>query len=100
MAAIEVSCFSCQASLEFVDRVGFRAECEKCGEDVHVCRNCTHYDPKAYNECRESSADMIREKNRSNYCDYFSPRSGGTSEAQKKLDLLSAAEALFKKKDS
>lgn len=83
--------------MTFTERVGIREECEACGEDVHVCRNCRFYDASAYNECREPSADVIREKERANRCDYF--EAGGSFEADdKKDDLLSAAEALFKKK--
>lgn len=79
-------------------KVGFREECYKCHTDLHVCKNCLHYDPKAYNECRETQADVVREKERANFCDYFSPsdKSGGLG--SNKDDLLSAAEALFKTK--
>ncbi|MBN8541346.1 MAG: hypothetical protein J0L82_13220 [Deltaproteobacteria bacterium] len=76
---------------------GRRDECEKCRADVHVCRNCRHYDPKSYNECREPQADRIQEKSRANFCDFFLPgtASGGISEREKQK---AAAEALFKKK--
>jgi hypothetical protein len=40
----------------------------------------------------------VLEKDRSNYCDFFSPGSNANA-AQEKDKLLSAAEALFKKKD-
>lgn len=43
---------------------------------MHVCRNCAHHDTSAYNECREPQADRVLEKERSNFCDYFTPRSG------------------------
>lgn len=96
---IELSCFSCGKPLQFVDRVGLREECPHCHADVHVCRNCHHYDPKVYNECKETSAEVVREKDRANYCDHFQARSGNVTAANKaQQDLLSAAEALFKKK--
>lgn len=84
--------------MEFPDNVGFRAECEHCGADAHACKNCEFYDPKVYNECRETSADVVREKDRNNYCDFFQARSGGGKAADPQKDLLAAAEALFKKK--
>lgn len=83
--------------MEFVDRIPRRSECSKCGADAHVCKNCQHYDPKVYNECRETSAEVVREKDRSNYCDHFCA-SGAGPVADAKVDLFSAAEALFKKK--
>jgi hypothetical protein len=92
---VEVVCFSCKAKTAFSDKLGFRAECN-CGEDLHVCKNCDFYDAKVYNECRESSADVIREKGRANYCEYFRARTSQDKEADKKA-MLAAAEALFKK---
>lgn len=65
---------------------------------MHVCRNCKHYDRSAYNECREPSAEVVREKDRANFCDFFTPGDGGKGAVDKKNDLLAAAEALFKKK--
>ena len=96
---IELQCWSCNKKLEFSDTVGFRAECDACGADTHVCKSCEFYDPKVYNECRETSADVVRDKEKANYCEYFQPRASAGGAAQnKKQDLLAAAEALFKKK--
>ena len=78
--------------------MGIRDECEHCHEDSHCCMNCKFYDPKAYNECRETSADVVRQKARSNFCDFFQPGSGQVSERQDREKLLKAANALFKKK--
>ncbi len=99
MALVKFQCFSCGETLEFVDRVGFREECTQCNEDCHVCRNCEFYDANAYNECRESSADVVREKGRANYCEYFQANSSAKRRGSASQDdLLLAAEALFKKK--
>jgi hypothetical protein len=58
-----------------------------------------HYDVAFNNSCREPVADLVADKERANFCEYFKPAVGRTvvaappkSEAQKKL------EALFKKK--
>lgn len=92
-----VFCFSCGKETEFTDRIGRTQECIFCRADLHVCKNCQFYDPKVYNECRESSADVVREKDRSNYCDYFSPRETPAEGKSKEDQLREAAEALFKK---
>jgi hypothetical protein len=97
MATITLSCFECGAKLEFQDQIGRRDECSKCGADVRVCKNCEFYDPKVYNECRETSADPVREKQRSNLCDFFRPRSKDGSGSASADALKAAAEALFKK---
>lgn len=94
---MEVTCFSCHQSNSFQGKIGFRDECLHCRNDLHVCKNCEFYDPKVYNECRETSADVVREKERANYCDFFSPRKGGQAVDDHKAKLKSAAEALFKK---
>jgi hypothetical protein len=98
MAQISLRCFHCGTELQFSDRVPVRAECEKCHSDAHVCKNCAFYDPKVYNECKEPQAEVVREKERANVCDYFQPGGGAGGNAKSKADLLSAAEALFKKK--
>lgn len=95
----QVICYQCHTADTFEGKLGFRAACPKCGEDLHVCLNCDMHDPKVYNECREPSADVVREKSRSNFCDFFTPKvaaQGGQGTARDAL--LSAAEALFKKK--
>lgn len=99
MSKVQFKCFSCGTEVRLDSSPGRREECLKCGADLHVCRNCRHYDSSAYNECREPSADVVREKDRSNFCDFFDA-SGANSAggADKKNDLLAAAEALFKKK--
>ena len=96
--AVQLNCFSCHKTLEFADaKVGFREECPHCRADVHVCRNCQHYDPRVYNECRETSAEVVRERERANYCEYFVVGNAGTQQTDRTAALKAAAEALFKK---
>ncbi len=97
--ALKVQCFSCGTINEVSERVGRRDECEKCFTDLHVCKNCRFYDPAAYNECKETSADVVREKEEANFCDYFEPGSGSHQKDERDT-LLAQAEALFGKKES
>ena len=95
----KVQCYKCNVITE-AEKIGFRQSCDNCYEDLHICLNCVFYDENVYNECKEVSAERITVKDRSNLCDFFSPKSGDPS-AQKtdpKADLLAQAEALFKKK--
>ncbi len=95
---ISVFCFSCQKVNSGLLSIGRKDECQFCGADLHVCKNCDFYDPKVYNDCQESQADVVRERERSNFCDYFKPKgSGGASSEKDKLKA--AAESLFKKKE-
>ena len=92
-------CFACgrPVALAAGERVGFRASCDGCGADLHVCRNCRHHDPAAYNECREPNAERVGERDRANRCDYFLPgeRAAAASASERsKQDL----DALFRKR--
>lgn len=99
MPAIKFACYKCATAIEVQDRVGRRDECPSCKSDLHSCMMCEFYDVKAYNSCKESAADVVKEKDRSNFCDYFSPNTkGGGVNGTSKADLMAAAEALFKKK--
>lgn len=94
----EVVCFSCQKKVPTFGSVGRRDECPFCKADLHVCKNCAHYDKTAYNECREPVAGVVLEKDRANFCDHFVPGQGAGAAGKSAQDLRAAAEALFKKK--
>lgn len=93
---MEITCFRCQTKLLVPEPISRKEECPKCGEDVRCCRNCEFYDPKVYNECKETQADRILDKDRSNLCDFFKPKQSGPSVQSDKEKQLLAAEALFK----
>ena len=99
-STVIITCFHCGKTTTFSERVGFRAECEHCHADARCCRNCKFYDPKAYNECREPSAEVQQVKDRSNRCDFFQANGivGVTSTEKSAADLMKAAEDLFKKR--
>ena len=71
--------------------------CNHCGRDTKVCKNCEHYDRAYNNECKESQADRVVEKEKANFCDYFKPANRAGGSAKSADDLKNAAEALFKK---
>lgn len=93
-------CFSCQKELSVKANqlIGRRDECPFCRADMHACKNCLHYDSKAYNECKEPIADVVKEKDRANFCDHFTFAMDRNAVVDKAALLRAAAEALFKKK--
>lgn len=93
----QLFCFHCGAGVPAGD-YGRQAACEKCGRDVHVCKNCKNYDPRQHNECMEPQADRVVEKEKANFCDWWKPREGAGGQSQSRDTLKSAADALFKKK--
>lgn len=79
-------------------QLAFRESCPSCGSDLHVCLNCRHYDPGSHHECRESSAEWVRNKEKGNVCEYFTPATPrGDDGTQQAKDALAALDALFKK---
>ena len=95
-----MQCCACgqEVSLSSGERVGFRDECAGCRADLHTCTNCSHYDPGAYNHCREPNSERVADPERQNRCDWFSPstrRGEGPEDGQGRArqDLA----ALFKK---
>ena len=92
-------CWKCGNTADYAPgaRVGTRDTCSRCDSDLHSCRNCRHYDPAKHNQCVETQAEWVRDKEASNYCDYFSPASvrhagrtasSGSDDAKKKFDSL------------
>jgi hypothetical protein len=43
----------------------------KCRADLRVCLNCTSYDPRAAQQCRERRAEPVLDKDVGNFCEYF-----------------------------
>lgn len=82
---------------------GRAEECSGCRRDLHVCLNCEFYDRSAYNDCRESQAERVVEKDRANFCDYFRPADrapapvGANTSTPGRSDVRSALDDLFKK---
>lgn len=88
----QATCYNCGDKIDPAN-TGRRDTCPKCDADTRVCYNCKFYDEQAYNECHETSADRVVEKDKGNFCDYFSlgggkSSGGGTDDARKKLDDL------------
>jgi hypothetical protein len=93
-----VLCHHCGKTADMGDRVGRNDVCPHCGDDLHVCLNCQHYDPAVYNECHETQADRVLEKDKANFCDYFAASDRPMTKASnKKEDAKAKLEDLFKK---
>ena len=92
------SCFGCGAAFD-PDREIFRTTtCPSCGKDAHVCLNCRFYDKSVHMECRESIAEPVAQKDRSNFCEYFKVRAGagpGPATDDRATRARDAAERLF-----
>ncbi len=89
-------CHKCKKELIIDFTIGRKDACPFCASDLRCCLNCRHYDADVYNQCRETQADRVLDKDRSNFCDYFNFKDSalddkpkyGKDPARKKLDDL------------
>ena len=93
-----VHCYSCNKStlLTTQQKILRHEECPHCQIHLHCCKMCVFYDSTVYNECKEPLAERLVDKEKANFCSYFKI-GNGKNMGPSKGDLLSAADALFKK---
>ena len=70
-------CWKCRKEIS-IEKPVRGDECPFCHTDLHVCKACEFYESGAHNDCRESSADMVSDKERANFCDYFRAKNNST----------------------
>ena len=92
-----MKCYHCGTEIP-ANNQGRQDSCDKCGRDVHFCRNCANWDKNYNNECRENQADKVVDKVKSNFCDWWKPHGSAGGQAVGRDTLKSAADSLFKKK--
>jgi hypothetical protein len=91
-------CHQCGSEWTLTGQPGRSETCDRCHADMRVCLNCVQYDPRVADQCRESRAEPVLEKDRANYCEWFefarrvyTPKAGGNDRAaaaRKQLDKL------------
>ena len=94
-----ICCYRCGASLSSLSLPFSRQdECPECQNYLHVCKMCVHFDPNVPRQCREDGAEEVKEKDRLNFCDWYSPSDTAFDQSSKdEADAaLAAAEDLFK----
>ena len=47
--------------------------CPACNADLHACKMCGFYNTAVADACEETIATAVGNKERANYCDYFTP---------------------------
>ena len=89
-------CFRCGIGID-IEKPGRRDECPSCRTDLHVCLNCTFYDPVRSNECREPQAEQVKEKDRANFCDYVRFKESEDKKTSDKATAEALWDQLFRK---
>jgi len=102
-------CRMCGAKQQVSGALALDATCASCGNDLHTCSNCVHFDTSRPNECRKPVLQRVSSKTKRNTCEMFTPNtvqefggeapavSAGPSEPRF-ADPRAAFDALFKKK--
>lgn len=93
-----MQCGKCGQMNSLTGTVGRNEVCVSCGADLRCCINCMHHDPGRYNSCGEPQAERVLDKDKRNFCDFFS--ASGKARSTKKdsaPDARSRLDALFKK---
>jgi hypothetical protein len=65
------TCHACKKEVPGNAATGRREDCPTCGADLRCCLNCQFYDAAVAKQCRETVAELVREKAKANFCDYF-----------------------------
>ncbi len=91
-----LQCQNCGAPVTIDEPIPRDAECASCGRDLRCCRNCRHYDTSRNNSCRETEAELVEDKARRNFCEFFyfsrapfaGPAGKSPADARAKLEAL------------
>lgn len=89
-------CWRCGAAIEESVLPLRREEvCTSCNADLHVCKLCRFFNPRLSDGCDEPIAGGVTNKERANFCDYFTPsasafagRRANDAQARAALDAL------------
>ena len=101
--AHQIACYRCGGSLaELSLPLSRQDECPHCQVYLHVCRMCRHYDRDVTRQCREDDAEDVVEKERLNFCDFFSPAENAFNPAEKVAadEAKQALDSLFGEADA
>jgi hypothetical protein len=93
-------CHACNNEVTVEGFISRSDECSHCGADVHCCLNCVNYDPYSHNRCREPQAEWVSNREKANFCDFFTPNNQTAAGRPRKAaanDAKTAFDNLFKK---
>jgi hypothetical protein len=93
-------CQFCGAAVTLSEPIPRESSCETCLRDLRCCHQCRHYDPALNNSCRETEAELVEDKERRNFCEFFSinpaPFRAATQDKSREAQARAGLEGLFK----
>ncbi len=78
------ACHFCGTEVKNPREVFRNSTCPSCQKDLKICLNCRFYSPGAHWDCGETIDEQVKDKDRANFCTFFSFRTEapGTKPAQ------------------
>ena len=75
-------CWKCGNEIQVSSgqKISFADECSFCHSPLHCCLNCQFYSPGSHYDCRETVEELVRDKEKSNLCDYFKVKNSFSSQ--------------------
>ncbi len=68
------ACHFCGTPVENPREVYRTSSCSSCKRDLKICLNCRFYSPGAHWDCSETIDEPVNDKDRANFCTFFSFR--------------------------
>jgi len=65
-------CWYCGVPITNEEPLGRSLRCHDCGKDLKACKNCRFFLPGSRGDCSETNAESQADKERANFCDWFS----------------------------
>ena len=94
-----LECHFCGAPVTVSEPIPRDSECESCRHDLRCCINCRHYDTRYNNSCRETEAELVEDKARRNFCEFFyfnrEPFQAAGAPSRRASDARAKLDALF-----
>ncbi len=94
-----LQCQFCGSPVTLAEPIPRESSCGSCRHDYHSCRQCRHYDTSRHNSCRETQADMVEDKERRNFCEFFdfnpAPFRGTAAATGREAQARAKLEGLF-----
>ncbi len=103
MAKSDLICWKCGASLSEIKIPLSRLDaCSACRAELHVCRFCSYYNKNYSRRCEQEMAEVPREADHANFCDYYSLNVNAYIDNEKSLnsDSKNKLNALFGESES
>jgi len=93
-----IPCYKCGTLLPYEPRQKIMRgdECPKCSVSIRSCKFCLHFEPSAYNQCREMIAERVLDKDKANFCNYFVFDLNSSNSDKKLEEQVNSANSLFK----